>query len=89
MYAGKGGMTDTEYRTMFALWCLVKAPLMLGTDLTLLSRYYPVLPGPDVASQPTQQKSTAIWRKFAAISNFYNIPLLLVLSYRFAIKINA
>jgi hypothetical protein len=32
-------MTDTEYKTMFALWCLVKAPLMLGTDLTLLSRY--------------------------------------------------
>jgi hypothetical protein len=29
-----------------------------------------VLPGPDVASPPTQQKSTAIWRKFAAISNF-------------------
>ena len=35
---GKGGMTDTEYRTMFALWCLVKAPLMLGTDLTTLTR---------------------------------------------------
>jgi hypothetical protein len=52
-----------------------------------------VLPGPDVASPPTQQKSTAIWRKFAAISNFSKIqhtfPLFLVFSYRFAIKINA
>lgn len=41
LFIGKGGMTDTEYRTMFALWCLVKAPLMLGTDLTLLSRDSP------------------------------------------------
>ena len=22
-----------QYRTMFALWCLVKSPLMLGSDL--------------------------------------------------------
>ena len=31
-------MTDVEYRTMFALWCLVKSPLMLGTDLRKLTR---------------------------------------------------
>ena len=38
LFVGKGGMTDAEYRTMFALWCLVKSPLMLGTDLRSLSR---------------------------------------------------
>merc|ERR1711970_70824 len=38
LFVGKGGMTDTEYRTMFSLWCLVKSPLMLGTDLTTLTR---------------------------------------------------
>ena len=38
LFVGKGGMSDTEYRTMFALWCLVKSPLMLGTDLTTLTR---------------------------------------------------
>lgn len=38
LFIGKGGMSDTEYRTMFALWCLVKSPLMLGVDLTTLSR---------------------------------------------------
>merc|ERR1711970_829572 len=38
LFVGKGGMTDTEYRTMFALWCLVKSPLMLGTDLTTITR---------------------------------------------------
>ena len=31
---GKGGMSNTEYRTMFALWCAVKSPLMLGSDLS-------------------------------------------------------
>jgi len=38
LFVGKGGMTDTEYRSMFALWCLVKAPLMLGTDLRTITR---------------------------------------------------
>ena len=28
-----GGMTDTEYRVHFALWCLLAAPLMIGCDL--------------------------------------------------------
>ena len=31
-------MTITEYRTMFALWCLVKSPLMLGSDLTKMTK---------------------------------------------------
>ena len=30
-------MLAGQYRTMFALWCLVKSPLMLGTDLRDLS----------------------------------------------------
>ena len=33
LFVGKGGMTITEYKTMFALWCIVKSPLMLGSDL--------------------------------------------------------
>ena len=32
------GMTIDEYRTMFALWCLVKSPLMLGADLTKMEK---------------------------------------------------
>ena len=31
-------MTDIEYQSMFALWCLVKAPLMLGADLRTITR---------------------------------------------------
>ena len=38
LFVGKGGMTWTEYRTMFALWCAVKSPLMLGSDLTQMTR---------------------------------------------------
>jgi len=30
---GNGGMTTTEYRAHFSLWCLLAAPLMAGNDL--------------------------------------------------------
>ena len=30
---GNGGMTETEYRTHFALWAMMNAPLLIGTDL--------------------------------------------------------
>ena len=32
------GMSIDEYRTMFALWCTIKSPLMLGSDLTLMTK---------------------------------------------------
>lgn len=34
---GNGGMTDTEYRTHFSLWCLLAAPLMAGNNLQQMS----------------------------------------------------
>lgn len=30
---GNGGLTPTEERAVFALWCAVKSPLLLGNDL--------------------------------------------------------
>lgn len=30
---GNGGMTATEYRTHFSLWCILSAPLIAGNDL--------------------------------------------------------
>jgi alpha-galactosidase len=30
---GNGGMTDTEYRTHFAVWAMLAAPLLIGSDL--------------------------------------------------------
>ena len=38
LFVGKGGMTDNEYRSMFALWCAVKSPLMLGSDLRQMQK---------------------------------------------------
>ena len=38
LFVGKGGMTMTEYRSSFALWCAVKSPLMLGMDLRNMTK---------------------------------------------------
>ena len=34
---GNGGMSTTEYETHFSLWCLMKAPLLIGTDIENMS----------------------------------------------------
>lgn len=34
---GRGGCTDTEYRTHFTQWCLLAAPLMIGCDVRSMS----------------------------------------------------
>lgn len=34
---GNGGMTVTEYETHMSLWCLMKAPLLIGCDLGSMS----------------------------------------------------
>jgi hypothetical protein len=44
-----------------------------------------VLPGLQAAFPPLEEKSTAIWQKFTAISNFSKIPLLLRYSCSFHI----
>ena len=34
---GNGGMTNTEYRSHFSMWCLMAAPLMAGNDIRSMS----------------------------------------------------
>eukprot|EP01136_Pigoraptor_vietnamica_P031724 Opistho-1_new@92647 len=34
---GNGGMTTSEYRTHFSLWCLMKSPLLIGCDIRNMS----------------------------------------------------
>lgn len=34
---GNGGMSTTEYETHFSLWCLMKAPLLIGTNVENMS----------------------------------------------------
>ena len=31
------GMTDTEYRTEFSIWCILAAPLLVATDVRNLT----------------------------------------------------
>eukprot|EP01084_Bolivina_argentea_P286210 490955_1 len=35
---GNGGMTETEYKTHFSLWCIGKAPLIIGCDITQMTQ---------------------------------------------------
>ena len=34
---GNGGMTNTEYRAHFSMWCMLAAPLLAGNDLRSMS----------------------------------------------------
>ena len=34
---GNGGMTTVEYETQFSLWCLMAAPLLIGTDVRTMT----------------------------------------------------
>jgi alpha-galactosidase len=34
---GNGGMTDTECRSHFSLWCMMASPLLMGNDLSKMS----------------------------------------------------
>ena len=35
---GNGGMTTIEYQTHFAMWALIKSPLILGNNLAQMVR---------------------------------------------------
>jgi alpha-galactosidase len=34
---GNGGLTAAEERTMMAIWCVSKSPLLLGNDLSKMT----------------------------------------------------
>ncbi|CAI5976608.1 unnamed protein product [Closterium sp. NIES-64] len=37
LQVGNGGMRDSEYRVHFSLWAIMKAPLLIGCDLSVVS----------------------------------------------------
>jgi alpha-galactosidase len=49
---GNGGMTTTEYRSHFSLWCLLASPLMAGNDLRSMS--------PEIAEILTNREVIAV-----------------------------
>jgi alpha-galactosidase len=72
---GNGGMTTTEYRTHFSLWCLLSAPLIAGNDLRvmsadtleILSNHEAIAIDQDVLGRPAQRIFTRgeieVWLK--------------------------
>ncbi len=38
-HVARGGMTEAEYRSHFALWCLLAAPLMIGCDVRAMDDF--------------------------------------------------
>ena len=45
---GNRGMTVTEYTTHFSLWCMAKAPLLIGCDVgTVQQEYIDILSNAD------------------------------------------
>ena len=66
LFVGKGGMSWPEYRTMFALWCAVKSPLMLGMDVREMEvgdKAYTILTNEDllgVNQDPLGEQATCV-----------------------------
>jgi len=75
---GNGGMTTTEYRTHFSLWCLLSAPLIAGNDLRamsadtleILSNHEAIAIDQDVLGRPAQRifsrGEIEVWLKLLA-----------------------
>jgi alpha-galactosidase len=49
---GNGGMTTTEYRSHFSLWCILAAPLIAGNDIRSMS--------PEIAEILTNKEAIAV-----------------------------
>jgi hypothetical protein len=60
------------YKELGSQYFIHKALLIISR----LAFESPVLPGPEKAFPPFEQKSSVIWRKHTVISNFSKIPLI-------------
>jgi alpha-galactosidase len=49
---GNGGMTTTEYRSHFSLWCILAAPLIAGNDIRSMT--------PEIAEMLTNKEMIAV-----------------------------
>eukprot|EP01105_Mastigella_eilhardi_P005559 TRINITY_DN17238_c0_g1_i1.p1 TRINITY_DN17238_c0_g1~~TRINITY_DN17238_c0_g1_i1.p1 ORF type:complete len:537 (+),score=140.89 TRINITY_DN17238_c0_g1_i1:140-1612(+) len=74
---GNGGMTSDEYKSHFSLWCLAKAPLLVGCDITSLSdETKSILTAPEVVavsqdSLGVQGKKVASYMPVSKRGNVY------------------
>lgn len=61
LQVGNGELTLTEQRAHFALWALLKAPLLIGTDLRTASA------GAQLTISATQRQQAQIWQHAASV----------------------
>jgi alpha-galactosidase len=63
---GNGGMTATEYRSHFSLWCLLAAPLIAGNDLrTMTPEIHDILTNSEVLAvnqDPLGREGARVWK---------------------------
>jgi alpha-galactosidase len=63
---GNGGMTMTEYRAHFSLWCLLAAPLMAGNDVrNMTPAIKAILTNKEVIAvdqDPLGKEGTRVWK---------------------------
>lgn len=64
---GNGGMSDAEYVTHMSMWALMSSPLLMGTDVTLLSpANLAIYANPAVVAlnqDPSGTSASRIWRR--------------------------
>jgi len=73
---GNGGMTTTEYKSHFSLWAMIKAPLLIGCDVTALSgEMLSILTNPEVieVNQDPLGKQARLVASYPPKDNFENV----------------
>ena len=71
---GNGGMTQAEERTYFSLWCLLKAPLLMGNDVRSMSAQTLAIYGAEEVVAVDQTWGGAIgWRVSSPLSRLGHV----------------
>eukprot|EP01083_Nonionella_stella_P136015 413728_1 len=77
---GNGGMSTTEYITHFSLWCIGKAPLLIGCDITSMTNDTKMILMNEEAIAVNQDKlgvqCTEKWTGNDGEYNVYSAPLI-------------
>ena len=79
LQVGNGGLTDAEDQAHFSLWALVKAPLLMGCDLTNMSAFTTSVSLPP--SLPPSPPSLLLSLSLPPLLRLYYFPSLLPLHF--------
>jgi alpha-galactosidase len=73
---GNKGVTDAEGRSHFALWCLMKAPLLIGTDISKASAVTIATLGNEEAIAVNQDSLVRLPRQLYSLTALHPLPSL-------------